>query len=66
MTNTYNKVYDPANPDLNIDCVENHQELGVFGIDPMAASEFDWPLSVEQFIQLVGFMEAHYSAAMKW
>ena len=65
MTNTYNKVYDLGNPDLNKDCVENYQELDVFGIDSMDASEFDCPLPVEQFMQLIGFMEAHYRAAMK-
>ncbi|KAL7478055.1 hypothetical protein ACHAW6_003839 [Cyclotella cf. meneghiniana] len=59
MTNTCTKVYDPMNPDLNIDCDENYQELDVFGNDPMAASEFDCRLSVKQFLQL-------YSAAMKW
>eukprot|EP00970_Alexandrium_tamarense_P001669 scaffold204_cov166-Alexandrium_tamarense.AAC.4 len=65
MTNTYNKTYDPDNVDTNIDCVQTYNGLEMFGIDPMTASEFDHPLTVEQFMQLVGFMEFHYNKACK-
>ena len=65
MTNTYNKTYDPDNVDTTIDCVQTYNDLEVFGIDPMTASQFDHPLTVEQFMQLVGFMEFHYNKACK-
>eukprot|EP00804_Cyclotella_cryptica_P023604 CCRYP_011944-RA/>CCRYP_011944-RA protein AED:0.14 eAED:0.28 QI:0/0/0/1/0.33/0.25/4/0/425 len=56
---------DHSNPDLEIDCVQTYQELELFGIDPMYASVFDGPLNVEQFMQVVGYMEVQYADCCK-
>ncbi|KAL3790855.1 LOW QUALITY PROTEIN: hypothetical protein HJC23_004485 [Cyclotella cryptica] len=61
MLNAFNKY----NPDLEIDCVQTYQELELFGIDPMYASVFDGPLNVEQFMQVVGYMEVQYADCCK-
>ncbi len=37
----------------------------MFGVDEMAASEFDENLSVGEFMQLVGYMEGQYAACVK-
>ncbi|KAL3786944.1 hypothetical protein ACHAWO_013783 [Cyclotella atomus] len=60
LTNTYNKAVDLSNLDDSIDLVQSYADLEVMGIDPMAASEHDHPLSTEQFMQLVGYMEYWY------
>jgi hypothetical protein len=60
LTNTYNKAVDLSNLDDSIDLVQSYADLEVMGIDPMAASKHDHPLSTEQFMQLVGYMEYWY------
>ena len=60
LTNMYNKAVDHSDPDDDIDLIQGYADLEVFGIDPMAASEHDHPLSTEQFMQLVGYMEYWY------
>jgi hypothetical protein len=40
--------------------IQGYADLEVFGIDPMAASEHVHPLTTEQIMQLVGYMEHHY------
>ncbi|KAL7476404.1 hypothetical protein ACHAW6_002271, partial [Cyclotella cf. meneghiniana] len=56
MTNAYNKAYDLAEPDTSINSVHQYNQFDVFGLDEMAASEFDENLSVGEFMQLVGYM----------
>ncbi|KAL7483982.1 hypothetical protein ACHAW6_011641, partial [Cyclotella cf. meneghiniana] len=65
MLNAFNKECDHSNPDLEIDCVQTYHELELFGIDPMYASVFDGPLNVEQFMQVVGYMEGQYADCCK-
>ena len=65
MLNTYNKEIDDSNPDLEIDCVGCSGEMEVFGIDPMYATVIDAPLTLEQFMQVVGYMEAQYNDCCK-
>ncbi|KAL7509441.1 hypothetical protein ACHAXN_006902, partial [Cyclotella atomus] len=60
LTNTYNKAVDHSDPDDDIDLIQGYADLEVFGIDPMAASEHVHPLTTEQIMQLVGYMEHHY------
>ncbi|KAL7476956.1 hypothetical protein ACHAW6_002780 [Cyclotella cf. meneghiniana] len=50
MTNAYNKAYDPAEPDTSINCVYQYNQFDVFGVDEMAASEFDEHLSVGNMV----------------
>ncbi|KAL3771907.1 hypothetical protein ACHAWO_010434 [Cyclotella atomus] len=50
--------------------LQGYADLEVFGIDSMAASEHDHPLTTEQFmhlvlLDLVGFMEYHYQKTCK-
>ncbi|KAL7475877.1 hypothetical protein ACHAW6_001775 [Cyclotella cf. meneghiniana] len=65
MTNAYNKAYDPAHPDTSIDCVYQYTQFDVFGVDEMAASEFDENLSVVEFMEIVGYMEGQDAACVK-
>eukprot|EP00804_Cyclotella_cryptica_P010197 CCRYP_013821-RA/>CCRYP_013821-RA protein AED:0.40 eAED:0.18 QI:0/-1/0/1/-1/1/1/0/357 len=65
MLNAFNKESSRSNPDLEIDCVQTYHELEIFGIDPMYASVFDGPLNVEQFMQVVGYMEGQYADCCK-
>jgi hypothetical protein len=65
MCNTYNSTYDPDEPNLNLDCIKSYIELDEFDIDPMVASEHVGPLTVSQFMQLVGYMEGRYGKACK-
>eukprot|EP00804_Cyclotella_cryptica_P016383 CCRYP_009930-RA/>CCRYP_009930-RA protein AED:0.03 eAED:0.03 QI:0/-1/0/1/-1/1/1/0/327 len=65
MLNASNKECDHSNPDLKIDCVQTYHELELFGIDHMYASVFDGPLNVEQFMQVVGYLEGQYANCCK-
>ncbi|KAL7490216.1 hypothetical protein ACHAW6_016209 [Cyclotella cf. meneghiniana] len=65
MLSTYNKDIDHSNPDLEIDCVQCSPEMEVFGIDPMYATVIDGPLNLEQFMQVVGYMEGQYNDCCK-